>query len=68
MITIKGILFFLQILKILKTKKRLNDLYVKHTGQPLDVIEKNMERDKFFTTQEALEFGLIDKIIEQRTE
>ena len=54
--------------EILKTKKRLNDLYVKHTGQPLDVIEKNMERDKFFTTQEALEFGLIDKIIEQRTE
>ena len=43
-------------------------MYVKHTGQPLDVIEKNMERDKFFTTQEALEFGLIDKIIEQRTE
>jgi ATP-dependent Clp protease protease subunit len=54
--------------EILKTKKRLNDLYVKHTGQPLDVIEKNMERDKFFTTQEALEFGLIDKIIEHRTE
>ena len=54
--------------EILKTKKRLNDLYVKHTGQPLDVIEKNMERDKFFTTQEALEFGLIDKIIDQRTE
>ena len=54
--------------EILKTKKRLNDLYVKHTGQPLDVIEKNMERDKFFTTQEALEFGLIDKIIDKRPE
>ncbi len=54
--------------EILKTKKRLNEIYVKHTGQPLDVIEKNMERDKFFTSQEALEFGLLDKVIEHRTE
>ena len=54
--------------EILKTKKRLNELYVKHTGQPIDIIEKNMERDKFFTSQEALEFGLIDKVIEHRTE
>ena len=52
--------------EILKTKKRLNEIYVKHTGQPIDVIEKNMERDKFFTSDEALEFGLIDKIIEHR--
>ncbi|MAH07788.1 ATP-dependent Clp protease proteolytic subunit [Candidatus Pacearchaeota archaeon] len=54
--------------EILKTKKRLNEIYVKHTGQPLDIIEKNMERDKFFTSQEALEFGLIDKVIEHRSE
>ena len=54
--------------EILKTKKRLNEIYVKHTGQPIDVIEKNMERDKFFTSDEALEFGLIDQIIEQRPE
>ena len=54
--------------EILKTKKRLNEIYVKHTGQPIDVIEKNMERDKFFTSDEALEFGLIDKIIEHRPE
>ena len=54
--------------EILKTKKRLNEIYVKHTGQPIDVIEKNMERDKFFTSDEALEFGLIDKIVEQRPE
>jgi len=54
--------------EILKTKKRLNEIYVKHTGQPIDVIEKNMERDKFFTSDEALAFGLIDKIIEQRPE
>ena len=54
--------------EMLKTKKRLNEIYVKHTGQTIDVIEKNMERDKFFTSDEALEFGLIDKIIEQRPE
>ena len=54
--------------EILKTKQRLNEIYVKHTGQPIDVIQKNMERDKFFTSTEALEFGLIDKIIEQRPE
>ena len=54
--------------EILKTKKRLNELYVKHTGQPIDIIEKNMERDKFFTSQEALQFGLIDKVIEHRSE
>ena len=54
--------------EILKTKNRLNEIYVKHTGQPIDVIEKNMERDKFFTSDEELEFGLIDKIIEQRPE
>ena len=54
--------------EILKTKKRLNELYVKHTGQPIDIIEKNMERDKFFTSSEALEFGLIDKVIEHRSE
>ena len=54
--------------EILKTKKRLNEIYVKHTGQTIDVIEKNMERDKFFTSDEALQFGLIDKIIEQRPE
>ena len=54
--------------EILKTKKRLNEIYVKHTGQPIDVIEKNMERDKFFTSDEALKFGLIDQIIEHRPE
>ena len=54
--------------EILKTKKRLNEIYVKHTGQPIDVIEKNMERDKFFTSDEALGFGLIDQIIEHRPE
>ena len=54
--------------EILKTKQRLNEIYVEHTGQDLETIQKNMERDKFFTSEEALEFGLIDKIIDKRPE
>lgn len=54
--------------EILKTKKRLNEIYVAHTGQDIETIQKNMERDKFFTSEEALEFGLIDKIIDKRPE
>lgn len=54
--------------EILATKKRLNNIYVKHTGQKLSVIEKNMERDNFMTPEEALKFGLIDKIITSRSD
>ena len=52
--------------EILKIKKKLNSIYVKHTGQKLSVIEKNMERDNFMSAEEALKFGLIDKIITSR--
>ena len=52
--------------EILKIKKKLNNIYVKHTGQKLSVIEKNMERDNFMSAEEALKFGLIDKIITSR--
>lgn len=54
--------------EILDTKKRLNNIYVKHTGQKLSVVEKNMERDNFMSPEEALKFSLIDKIVEKRTE
>lgn len=54
--------------EILKTKQRLNEIYVEHTGKDIETIQKNMERDKFFTSEEALEFGLIDKIIDKRPE
>ncbi len=47
-------------------KKRLNEIYVKHTGKDLDTIEKSMERDNFMTPEMAVEFGLIDKIMEKR--
>lgn len=45
-------------------KKQINGLYVKHTKQPIEVIEQSMERDKFMSPQEAKEFGLIDTILE----
>jgi ATP-dependent Clp protease, protease subunit len=52
--------------EILSLKKRLNEIYEKHTGQKLSVIEKSMERDNFMTAEKAKEFGLIDQIVEKR--
>ena len=51
---------------ILDTKAVLNQLYVKHTGKDLKTIEQSMERDNFMTAQQAIDFGLIDKIEENR--
>ena len=51
---------------ILHTKKRLNEILAKNTGQPFDVISRDTERDNFMTAQQALEYGLIDKVIEKR--
>ncbi len=51
---------------ILRIKKRLNTLLSEKTGQPLEVIERDTERDNFMTAQQALEYGLIDKVIEHR--
>jgi len=47
-----------------KTKKRLNDLLVHHTGQPLETIEKDTDRNYFMSADEAKEYGLIDKVYE----
>jgi ATP-dependent Clp protease protease subunit len=52
--------------EILALKKRLNEIYVKHTGQPLKVIEEALERDKFLTSEAAAEFGIVDKVIDKR--
>lgn len=56
----------IQAKEILYTRSRLNEIYSKHTGQALEVIEKSMERDNFMSAQEALAFGLIDKVIEKK--
>ncbi|ADU14354.1 MULTISPECIES: ATP-dependent Clp protease proteolytic subunit [Asticcacaulis] len=53
---------------IRKTKKLLNEIYVKHTGQPYDVIERTLDRDRYMTAAEAKEFGLIDHVYEKRTD
>jgi ATP-dependent Clp protease protease subunit len=52
----------------LALKRRLNEIYVKHTRQKLSVIEKSMERDNFMSPEKAKEFGLIDQVIERRPE
>ncbi|ANY70399.1 ATP-dependent Clp endopeptidase proteolytic subunit ClpP [Paenibacillus algorifonticola] len=48
---------------ILKTKHKLNNIYVERTGQPYDKIDRDTDRDYFLSAQEALEYGLIDKVI-----
>jgi ATP-dependent Clp protease protease subunit len=52
--------------QILATRAQLNEIYAKHTGQTLGVIEEAMERDRFMTPEEAKEFGLIDHVVERR--
>ena len=52
--------------EILSLRARLNEIYVKHTGQSLDVIEVALERDKFLSPEDAKEFGLIDEVVTQR--
>jgi ATP-dependent Clp protease, protease subunit len=54
--------------EILNLKKRLNEIYMKHTGQPLQKIEDALERDYFMTAETAKDFGLVDKVIDKRPE
>ena len=54
--------------EILNIKKRLNDIYVKHTGQPLKKIEDALERDYFLTAEMGVEWGVVDKVLERRPE
>lgn len=51
---------------IVKIKRRLNELYVKHTGQEYDTIEKTLDRDHFMNADEAMEFGIVDEVIASR--
>lgn len=52
--------------EILALRERLNEIYVNHTGQPIEVIEENLERDKFMAPQAAKDFGLIDDVVFKR--
>jgi ATP-dependent Clp protease protease subunit len=51
---------------IIKMKRRLNEIYVKHTGQAMETIERTLDRDYFMTASEAQDFGLIDKVLSDR--
>jgi ATP-dependent Clp protease protease subunit len=56
----------IQAREILALRARLNEIYVRHTGQPLEVISNAVERDKFLSPLEAKEFGLVDEVVESR--
>jgi len=53
---------------IIKTKRRLNELYAKHTGQSVEEVEKTLDRDYFMTAEEAKAWGLVDHVYERREE
>jgi ATP-dependent Clp protease protease subunit len=56
----------IQAREILALRRRLNQIYVKHTGQPIEEIEKKLERDSYMSAEEARDFGLIDQVVEER--
>jgi ATP-dependent Clp protease protease subunit len=56
----------IQAREILKTRARLNQIYVHHTKQPIEAIEAKMERDTYLTAEEARDFGLVDEVVEMR--
>ena len=49
--------------EIMKTRKRVDEIYAKHSGQPEEQVHTDMERDRFFTSQQAAEYGLIDRVL-----
>ena len=51
--------------EILNTRRRLDEIYALHTGQPVDRVHEDMERDRFFKAPEAVEYGLIDRVIDK---
>ena len=56
----------IQAREILNLRERLNEIYVEHTNQTINIIEEALERDRFMSPQEALEFGLIDEVVTER--
>jgi ATP-dependent Clp protease protease subunit len=58
----------IQAREILYLRQRLNELYSRHTGQPIDQIQRDMERDRFLSAEAARDYGLIDHVLERRPE
>ena len=58
----------LHVKEFLKTKKRLNEILIRHTGKSLDQVEKDTDRDNFMAAEEARDYGLVDKVLERMPE
>jgi len=58
----------IQAREVLYLKKRLNEMLAKHTGQPIEVIERDSDRDRFMSAEDAVKYGLIDKVLTARAE
>jgi ATP-dependent Clp protease protease subunit len=58
----------IQAREVLYLKKRLNEMLAKHTGQPIEQIERDSDRDRFMAAEEAVKYGLIDRVLTNRTE
>jgi len=58
----------IQAREVLYLKKRLNEMLAKHTGQTLEQIERDSDRDRFMAAEEAVKYGLIDRVLTNRTE
>ena len=56
----------IQAREILTLRKRLNEIYVRHTGQPIEAIERKLERDTYMSAEESRDFGLVDEVVENR--
>src|SRR5271166_4224383 len=56
----------IQAREILTLRRRLNEIYVRHTGQPIEAIEQKLERDSYMSAEEARDFGLVDQVVESR--
>ena len=54
--------------EVLELKRRLNEIMAKHTGQPIDRIEQDLERDRFMSAEAAVDYGIIDTVLAERTE
>jgi ATP-dependent Clp protease protease subunit len=54
--------------EVVKLKRRLNEIYAQHTGQPVEAVEKALDRDTYMTAEEAKAFGLIDQVLDRRPE
>ena len=50
--------------EILKVRERIDEIYAEHTGKPKEEVRRDMERDRFFNAEQALEYGLIDRVLE----